>query len=254
MRAISESRGEPVDMAIAGEFASLLPLLNQQPYIRRAFAIDHWGLTPPQEWRAPIGELKGTDWDEQIDLGYRGWPDQALPYAIAAQAGVTIDLERPWITSYPITPVEDTTIQYLPTGFTEAWFELKFGLLALLRERAIRLCYITMAAAGSRWTTSGARFSPVSWQIAACLLQKYGVFFGDCSALHVLACAVGARVLIMEPMEARWNPIFYPYGMDGPRVTVVKGTDGRPTFDVHHCAEAIQALLQTTKESAPCVS
>lgn len=245
IRAISEQRGEPVSVAIAGEFASLLPLLAQQPYIRRVHALSWWSLTPPNEWESPI-DLSGPDWrdyDELIDLGYRGWPTLPLPYEIAQQAKVEIDLSRPWITvDGPGMPLD------VAVGFTETWFELKFGLLVAIEH----LLYpspslIQLTLPKTRWTTETARYAGVSvvvdWLEAARAIRNADLFFGDCSALHVLAVAIGTPVVLCEPMEARWNPIFYPLGMAGPQVTVVTGNDGKPTFDARHCADAIRSAL-----------
>lgn len=257
VRAIAEQRGLPVDLAIAGEFASIAPLLRLQPYIKEVYPLDHWSLTPPDEWRAPV-ELKGTDWDEVIDLGYRGWPDCPLPYFVAKQAKVEIDLSRPWIT----VPTLDWKWKlHVAFGFSECWFELKHGLIELLfgeqyknedgdpfneggyfvqqdpqfRSRGV--------FTNSRWTTEAGYGATADWIDSAQRIQFGQVFFGDCSALHVLAVAMGKPVVICEPMDARWNEIFYPLGMDGPQVTVVKGHDGLPTFDARACAAAIEKAL-----------
>ena len=257
VRTLSARAGAPVDLAIAGEFASILPLLNLQPYIRRAFALDAWSLTPPEEWRAPIGELKGTDWDEQRDLGYRGWPDEPLPYYIGTQMGVEreeLDLGRPWVQ----VPKPDWRWSLdIAFGFSECWFELKYGLIELLLaeddsesgdgfrgsltkqgRRSLGLF------PSSRWTSEAGYRAAKGWVESAQYIQHGRIFFGDCSALHVLAVACGRPVLIMEPMIARHNSIFYPFGMDGPQVTVVKGHDGLPTFD----ARAVQAAIEQKLE------
>lgn len=242
VRALSVRASEPVDLAIAGEFASILPLLNLQPYIRRAFALDQWSLTPPEEWRAPIGDLKGTDWDEQRDLGYRGWPSTPLPYFIGEQMGVSreeLQLDVPWITvNDPAPPTE------IAVGFTEAWFELKLGVVLSALERQPHP-YLILTPVGSRWMTEARYVSRISssWVEMAGIIRNSDLFFGDCSALHVLAVALGKPVLLCEPMEARWNPIFYPFGMDG-RVQVVLGNDGRPTFDARAVQQAIEEKLR----------
>jgi len=64
----------------------------------------------------------------------------------------------------------------------------------------------------------------------------------------VLACAVGTPCIVMEPAEARWHPIFWPYGQDGPQVRLVRGGDGRGTVDARHCRELIQAALAQTDD------
>lgn len=240
VRAIAERLGEPVDFAVAGEFRSMLPLLQLQPYIRTAYAIDTWGLTPPDEWRAPV-DLHGTDWDVVIDLGYRGWPTKPLPYQIAEQAKVTIDLSRPWIqVDGPGIPLD------VAVGFTETWFELKFGLLMAIDRLYINPTYIQLTLPGTRWTTETTGYASVEvvdWLGAARAIRNADLFFGDCSALHVLAVALGKPVLLCEPMEARHNDIFYPLGKTGPQVTLITGNDGKPTFDARHCADAIRQAL-----------
>lgn len=102
---------------------------------------------------------------------------------------------------------------------------------------------MVLCPAGSRWETEAGYYS-TSWVDAATFLNVSKVFFGDCSALHVLAVAMGKPAVLCEPMEARWNDIFYPVGKVGPQVRLVTGLDGRPTFDSRHCAEAIQEVLR----------
>ncbi len=244
VRAIAEASGVPVDFRVAGEFAGMVPLLRQQEYLGSVRAILDWGLTPPNEWEAPVGRL--GDYDKVYNLGYRQWPTTALPYFVAQQAGVTIDLERPWIRVERDTLFKSTR---LVVGFTEAWFELKLGLTEIVTSQP---------PIGTRWTTEGASLPvlPCGWVEAAQRIEGADLFFGDCSALHVLAVALGKKVVLMEPMEARWNPIFYPFGMDG-RVQVVKGNDDNPTFDARHCAGVLREALtvrtvrtQSTQDSS----
>lgn len=240
VRTLSEKYGGAARLYIAGEFASIAPLIQEQPYIADVIPLASWGLTPPNEWQAPIPDAEGT----VIHLGYRGWPTKPLPYAVAEQAGVEIDINRPWIQiEGPYPPTE------IAIGFTEAWFELKLGLvIATLNDKRGDPPYLVLTPRGTRWRTEarGVAVYETTWLEAAGVIRNSDLFFGDCSALHVLACAMGKPVVLMEPMEARWNPIFYPYGMDGPHVTVVKGNDGRPTFDARACAAALKKALQVS--------
>lgn len=232
VRAMAEHLGQPCDLFIAGEFESIAPLLLQQEYIHTVEVLRGWTGT---NWQAP------TDAEH---LGYRRWPELPLPYEVAKQAGVEIDLTRPWITATPFSTPSELII-----GFTEAWFELKVGLLEIFSDCIpawlVRLqmgLTVQLCPTHSRWSTTWRHNKGIyetDWLASAAFLSGAKLFFGDCSALHVLACAMGVPALLMEPMEARWNPIFYPYGMDGPQVTVIKGLDGRPTFDVRHCADAL---------------
>jgi hypothetical protein len=250
VRALAEIHG-PVSLRIAGEFASMLPLLQQQPYLKVVVADHAWSLTPPNDWQPPVVE------EGEIHLGYRGWPDQPLAqyiygtlkyhYPHLAVAG--LDLESPWITIPPLPNSWGTTCT--PVGFTEAWFELKVGLLQLLQQEFAwtqnredvgwpTTALMQMATPGGRWVLAGWR--PYTWVEAAEFITASSLFVGDCSALHVLAVACGTPVIVVEPMEARWNGIFYPVGKVG-RVHLVTGNDGLPTFDARHVADTIRGAL-----------
>jgi hypothetical protein len=241
MRAISEAIGAPVDLQIAGEFAGMLDLLRLQPYLGQVCANPHWGM---DTWEAPrpVGTPEGT-YDGVVHLGYRRWPELPLPLEIARLAAPLIpngiDLSRAWITAVPWTQIPHRIV----IGWSDCWFELKVGLLALLQRRLVNYTSAFMLAApGSRWT-SEQPYVAVDWVEAARRIAAADVFLGDCSALHVLALALGIPVVLVEPMEARWNPIFYPYGTDGYAVQLVRGLDGKPTFDARHVGETLQAVL-----------
>lgn len=249
VRAIAEANGGQVDLLIAGEFTAIVPLLRQQPYLHAIYAESAWGLTPPKEWLPPTLPVLG--YERTIHCGFRGWPDQPLPQFIYAQtqreypdlAMGPLELDRPWISVTPAFPNLRATVV---CGWSDCWFELKFGLMSLIGERVNDPYVITPH--GSRWAQAALLASDwlgilqTDWLEAAQLTQKAKVFLGDCSALHVLAVAMGVPVIIMEPMEARWNPIFYPLGKTG-RVHLTVGLDGLPTFDSRHTAEAIEAAL-----------
>lgn len=223
----------------------MVDLLLQQPYLAGVIADSRWSLTPPDDWKAP--ELP-QQYDRVYHLGYRGWPTLPLPEQIfqnlwlgigeqMAQENhpyLSLDLQRPWITVKP---------RVEPTGYVVGWtdchFELKYGLSHLVTDFWLNRI---LAAPGSRWVTE-AHVEPVSWLVAAECIAAAPLLLGDCSALHVLACAIGKPVVCYEPMEARHNPIFYPYGQDGPQVTLVRGLDGKPTTDSRHTAETLQKVL-----------
>jgi hypothetical protein len=243
VRAISESLGSPVDLQIAGEFESLLELLRLQPYLGHVCANPHWGM---DSWLAPVVVGRDTPYDQVIDLGYRRWPELALPFETQYTAQscygleAAVDLERPWI-----TVADSFDVGRLVSGWSDCHFELKVGLHSLI-SNSVRIPTV-LAAPGSRWVTErwgeGERASTYTWEEAASALTAADVFLGDCSALHVLAVALGKPCVLVEPMEARWNPIFYPLGMDG-RVKVVKGLDGKPTFDARHTADVLREVLR----------
>lgn len=268
VRAIAETTGGPVDLQIAGEFGGLLPLLLSQPYLGSVFADARWGLTPPNEWQAPPawpprregGEAEHFQtppdplytYDKVYQLGYRRWPELPLPLEIDQTVRVDLelpplDLSRPWITVAPWTQVAHR----VAIGFTDCHFELKVGLLQILKgyrwPEPQGFSAVVLPPPGSRWVVEQ-KYQLVDWVEAARRIRAADVFLGDCSALHVLAVAIGTPCVVMEPMEARWNGIFYPCGMEGPQVTVVKGLDGQPTFDSRHTSEALQAALKASHE------
>lgn len=261
VRAIAEATDGPVDLQIAGEFAALGPLLGDQPYLGEIIADPDWTLA---DWEAggglePAGQappllppINQDPYDHVIPLGYRRWPTLPLPYEIFNNAVEraplpllpAIDLSRPWIEAIPW--VDHATP--LVIGFSDYHFELKVGLLALLQDRPLPPEALTreafvLAAPGSRWVSEGG-YSPIAWLEAAQRITGATAVLADCSALHVLAVACGTPAILVEPMEARWNGIFYPCGWDGPQVTVVKGLDGRPTFDARHLAEIVERILE----------
>lgn len=89
-----------------------------------------------------------------------------------------------------------------------------------------------------RWDVE-AGMGAVHWERAASTLARAKVALCDCSALHVLAVAVGTPVVVMEPNPHRWNRIFWPLGRSGPQVYGVDGNDGQPSFDSRHTADRV---------------
>lgn len=236
MRAIAAIHG-PVHLHVPGEFKGLGSILLQQPYIAEFSFDDGWSATPGDGWRAP-------QHPEAVHIGYKGWPTLGLPYETYRIACefleneiAPLDLETPWIAVEPFDYSE------IVAGWTETWFELKVGLMTLLDSHwSISI----MVPRNGRWCKETRRLSIDGCDIdfAARCIQAAKGFIGDCSALHVLAVAMGKPCVIVEPMEARLNPIFWPLGMDGPRIYCVKGGDGKPTFDARHTAETLERVLQ----------
>lgn len=274
VRAISRRLGEPVDLIIPGEFHSILPLLGQQAYIRRAYSNADWS---QGEREYPEGTTPGflSQYQAVINLGYRGWPEpdcirhtletanqslqQQLPaYAYREWKGrldvltwEELNLATPWITTDALTAnAQDGSREDLIIGFSETYVELKMGVsfyLGNVLERYTRV----LSTAGDRkdaWLGPCAvdynlhRYES-TWENAAWHIGTSRVFLGCCSGLHVLAVALGTPVVLMEPMEARHNPVFYPFGKTGPQVTLVTGNDGLPTFDARHVADALRPYL-----------
>lgn len=260
IRAISEAYGQRVDLLIAGEFAGMLPLLRAAaPYLGRVEADPGWSLTPPNEWQPPTGWTcmeASRDYDLVFHLGYRGWPDQDLAQYtwqqaldLCVEAGMQIgppDLLRPWLTvEGPGIPLD------IAVGFTEAYFEMKLGLLTSMENQLGGQTLVQLTPPGSRWdsveTQGIVSVEGCDWLTAARAIRNSDLFLGDCSALHVLARALGKPVVLCEPMEGRWNDIFYPYGKSGHGVELVTGNDGLPTFDARAVAAVVKGVLRAIR-------
>lgn len=228
----------------------MVDLLLQQPYLAGVVADSRWNMS--DGWEAPVLPRK---YDRVIHLGYRRWPELALPREVEQTAvsegwlreGV-VDLGRPWISVKAGDWVND-----IACGFTEAWFELKLGLCLAVDSLLPDYWLTQLTPCGTRWTAEGNLVDQAftvegcGWVTAAQYIRDCKVFLGDCSALHVLAVALGKQAIIVEPMEARWAPIFWPLGMDGPQVRCVKGNDSRPTFDARHTADVLREVLRGTR-------
>lgn len=253
VRAISEHYGAPVDLLVAGEFASMIPLLEQQPYLDRVVADPVWDMS--QGWEPPGRTDIISPYDVVYHLGYRGWPTQPLPYETYERvaSGYTTSrdtlLDRPWITIPPKKGLARSVV----CGWSDCHFELKVGLVDLCKRRfkpdwgqgsGMSDTWHVIIPSHSRWATETAdqERPGEDWVKAAQWIDNCRVFLGDCSALHVLAVALGKPVVIYEPMEARWNPIFYPLSTED-RVRLVRGNDGLPTTDSRHTAEVLREVL-----------
>ena len=265
VRALSRWIGEPVDLAVAAKYRSICSLIEQQPYIRWCEGLPWWEVqeTAPMTPRIPQRSLNGSslreDYDLILDLGYRGWPQRPLPFETmdclneqlhaGACGGYTVKvlprltdaalaLDEPWITVAPWTHVPHPLV----VGWSDEHFELKVGLTHLLAQtlRGPGSAFLLCSPGSRRETEEGQ--TPTDWIENARRLAAAQVFLGCCSALHVLAVALGKPVVVMEPAEARWNDIFYPLGKTG-RVHLVLGGDGKPTWDARHVKDAIEEAL-----------
>lgn len=267
VRALSRQIGAPVDLAIAGGIGSLAPLLRHQAYIGTVHVLGGWHTEntapisprqPPAVVIDPLINVDGAklyDYDTVYHLGYDGWPERPLPFTVADlladQGGpVLLDaelrLDAPWIAApYDMRRCRREIV----LGFTDEYFELKYGLTQLLRNRVweaqpagapVSDYPIVNAANSPRWCAE-AHQSNIGWDEAAAWLRAADVFVGCCSALHVLAVATGCPAVVMEPNPDRHHPIFWPLGTTGPQVTQVLGGDGQWTWDARHVWDTLQA-------------
>lgn len=272
IRALSRRVGEPIDLAVAADFGSICPLIGAQPYIAQCFSLLSWLTqdTAPISPRVPKVVLQAPeDYDAVFHLGYRAWPTRPLPYETLdclneacskipwkptgdylglrwlQMLDEELALDEPWITIPPRSLLHDG----IAIGFTDEYFELKFGLVQLIGlNMPPPAVPIIRAGSSPRWDTEGRVVGHKSWEESAAIIRDSAVFLGCCSALHVLAVAVGTQVVLMEPQPMRHHPIFYPLGQDGPQVTLVKGIDGMPTHDARHVRDTIHQVLTSRQE------
>lgn len=263
IRALSRRIGEPVHLQIPGRFAGIADLVQAQPYIQTIYVATDWTMedTAPISPRVPPATID-IQQDMTFHLGYRDWPLPDLPrhtlqtlnyenQDLLPFSESELCLQEPWIT---VPPHDNFSKFYWPWcyGFTDEYFELKYGLVELLTKKPHRwpgrLPPISVGA-NDRWREEGGN-APMSWLESAALIKQSIAFLGCCSALHVLAVAIGTPAIIMEPQEARWNSIFWPLGMDGPQVRVVRGGDGKPTWDARHVRDTLREVVTAESMSA----
>lgn len=266
LRALCKRTGVPVSLLVAAPLASLIPLLRVQPYIGDCWADGNWlteDTAPITPRVPPTPEPGGTDhlagYEAVYHLGYTGWPQHVLPLNVQATCNaealrygsegvyITVDdlnLHEPWI----MPPPHGMFGGYWDCvyGFTNEHFELKYGLVQLLERRPHWWSGLPPCSIGenTRWEYEAGAMG-TTWEEAALILDRTKVFLGCCSALHVLAVAMGVPVVMMEPNPHRHHPIFYPVGQDGHQVTLVKGNDGLPTFDARHVRDVLMSRLTT---------
>jgi hypothetical protein len=242
LRCLAEAAGEPVTLEVAVSSKAVLTL-DRPSYVSAWSANDDWETqdTAPISPRLPPWHAT-PGYDEVLHLGYEGWPTPTLAEDVYQRAtqlwrkGLpALDLSRPWLTAASYE--KGGTL----VGFTDEWFELKLGLVALLD--AEQRFPLLLVPAGSRWDREwGIR--PTTLRGAAGQIVDADLLLADCSLLHVLGVALGTPVVVCEPNPQRHHPTFYPVGMDGPQVTVVRGGDGGPSFDARHCAETVQRVRE----------
>jgi hypothetical protein len=248
VRALATTYGCQVDLLLSPNYSDphLCTLLEQQIYIGTVTSTRDWEIveTAPITPRIPPNLPAG--YDRIVHLGYDGWPALTLPrevYRIAQQSVPTIvplNLAQPWLVTSALLH------RGVAVGFSDEYFELKYGLVQLLREH-LGPRRVANVSGGPRWTADQ---TTRTWQMAATLIVGAPLFVGCCSALHVLACALGVPVLLVEPASARHHDVFYPYGKFGPQVTLLTGGDGLPTFDSRHLVDAVDARLTLTRVEA----
>lgn len=192
-RALAERDGQPVDFGIMPQYEKLLPLIEGQEYINRAFTIPNWITTGSpfgdQPWEAPIGAYDDPYTHGITHLTYREHPNIPLIRYISQLQGVDLGPYRPWL-KFP--PAEYLFENEVMCGFNPDHSTEKLVFMDTLRSLLPGINFIDVSKDGS-----------VEWTVAASCIQTAGIFIGDRSALAVVGYGVGAKVITFEPNMSR---------------------------------------------------
>jgi len=272
VRAIAQHLEEKVDLMVSAAYSNICPLIQEQFYINRCVANLDWierpdgGVAPFAPYRPAAVDADDTkiffpadddgnpigEYDRIIHLGYQRWPQNQLAYEIylsaVAQWGfaltTSLELDVPWI---EVPPLPDDAMPPPPTDvlicWSEEWAELKAGVAGAV-SFALHPKHHTpfVRPRHSRYYEwpMGLSLDDAPWEQTAIWMAKASIVLTCLSAQWVLANALGKTVVVMEPSEARHNPIFF---YDAPRNHLVLGNDGKPTFDARAVVEAVKARL-----------
>jgi len=206
VREIAKREGGPVDFAMMPQYASLVPLLEAQSYIARAFPIAEWKLEGEsfgcQPWKSPDFEGRGK-YDKVIDLTYRQHPHgRHLAQWIARDAGVRLP-ERP-------SPfIEIVNANFVPSEHCRA---IAWGFNPYEHERKMKfLTELVGALDGFLFIET----TNIAWSSAAEIIKRSVCFVGCRSSNYALAHGIGQKVVTFEPHPARTGWTFaWPYGTE----------------------------------------
>jgi len=244
VRAVSQIVGEKVDFAVMPQYKSILPLLQYQPYIDRAFVIEEWLILHSnhgdQPWLPQKDMAVACGYERIWHLGYRGHPgmsgqpNMSLVDFIAWQQGIRFVVNPiPFITVPPLETVKEIYNGEYSNGcvamaFNEMYVDLKLRFVERLKKRMPNMMFLEP----SKTTWAGA-----AWQIGTSI-----AYVGDRSALHVIAHGVGQRLLTYEPHPARHK--------DGHLGTVFGCPYGRETAIPFGCSPENAAELVANQLNA----
>jgi len=265
VRRLSVIHDRPVYLVIPEKYGrrGFAEMICEQPYIKDVVQLSEKGWpikeTAPMTPAEPVWRPSGGY--HMHHLGYRQWPTLKLPYEISQNflnqdvAPVLRPLDMsPWIATPHKRPPGFFWEPTVAVGFSEEHIELKMGLLAALVERFPRVQFEVLVAPNAvryqEWMGLGSLenlvFHHVGWPSACDCIDNANIFLGCLAGLWVLANAVGKRTVIMEPNPQRQHEIFWVDLPDDDglnRNFLVKGNDGKPTFDARHVGDALEAAL-----------
>ena len=203
--AIGKMLGEYVDFACMPQYESLIPLIQAQPYVEKAFTIPEWVCTGSphgdQPWQPPQ-TVNLRSYDRQYHLTYKGHPGitpgmprMPLIDFIAWQQGIKfVKSPVPFLTYDCVLPTW-TSPEVFGVGFVAYAFNSDYA-----DQKKRFLESVEQAGTGLNFVDVGKQ----SWLMASLLLKRAVAFVGCRSANWVLACGVGQKnIFTYEPNPAR---------------------------------------------------
>lgn len=205
-KVLSESFvGERIDFAMMPAYKSLIPLIQAQPYIDKAFVINDWLCVNSnhgdQPWNPPSYVEK--KYERFWHLTYKGHPginatDLPLIDFIADQQGIKLREPLPFIVKYGETAEKKfwgilkdmSPLPRVAYAFNNQYAAQKEKFLAALKERL-----------GNEFLLLDV--SQFSWYEAAGYIKESMAFVGCRSANYVMAHGLKQRIICFEPHPAR---------------------------------------------------
>lgn len=197
VRQISRRQGIKVDFGIMPQYHTLLPLLQRQSYIDKAFVIEDWLCSGSphgdQPWEPQNIDRFRLDYDAIYNLGYRyhpgiHGPQMALIDFVAYLQ--SIELDHPVLPFIEVEHEEFPITNIITYSFNMEYKPEKDKFLGILRENCHGVVFVDV--------------SSMPWDLAASVIKNSNGFVGCCSSNHVLAYGVAQKnIFIYEPHPNR---------------------------------------------------
>lgn len=215
VKQIAMENNTKIDFMCMPQYYSLLPLIQQQSYIEKAFVDEAWLCTGSPHGDQPFEPQNSkqyeVEYDVVVNLGYRSHPGihgtgKSLIDFIAAQQGLTLtEPVCPWIEAgnKHIGYMEITKYPWIAYSFNSDYKEVKDSFWKRFME-----C-ITDSVGVHNLINAG----ELPWDLAAKAISNSDCFIGCRSSNYVLAHAVAQKhMFIYEPHPHRnkiaWNDVF----------------------------------------------
>jgi hypothetical protein len=246
LRAVAEHHGQPVLMLVTTNFASVAPLAAMMEGVAACYAHPQWPQVEQIEvtWEPP--EVRGgISLPRVYHLGFRHWPNESIPLFYLTQLekvyGIGGGRMDPWLKLLS----ERSRLEYVSCSWGDQGCEVKMGVTYAVSSHYDVDVYILPNGRYEEWpSTEYVTLYPAGLQKLAEQIWR-GRFLLTClSAPWVIANALGVPTVVMEPMTARHNPIFW---FDHERNVMVRGNDGLPTFDARATVAAVKAAMERYK-------